>query len=53
MSFYYVMTASVDCTIGNGCEESCAVIDGVEMCYCLSGYQLDTDAITCLGTLYT
>ena len=43
------ITANTDCTIGNGCTQGCAIIDGVEICYCLSGYQLSADAISCLG----
>ena len=45
----YISAANVDCTIGSNCVQGCAVVGGVERCYCLSGYQSDIDDITCLG----
>lgn len=50
MSCLFIIAAAVDCSISNNCTQGCAVVDDVEMCYCFHGYQLDTDAISCLGT---
>ena len=46
---YKSIIGNTDCTIGNHCAQGCAIVNGIEMCYCLSGYQLSTDGISCLG----
>ena len=46
----YIIAADVDCTVRSDCAQGCAVVGGVEMCYCLPGYQFNVDAINCLGT---
>ena len=48
----FTNVAGVACTIDNNCTEGCTVVDDVEICYCLSGYQLDTDDISCLGMCF-
>ena len=45
----YIITANAGCLVGGNCEQGCALVNGVGQCFCLSGYQLDTDAINCLG----
>ena len=53
--YYFVLvftSAVVSCADNGGCADSCAVIDGVEQCFCPSGFVLNRfDQQTCLGKL--
>ena len=41
--------AVAPCTMNN-CSQSCANINGKETCFCMAGYQLGIDNVSCLGT---
>ena len=49
--FFIVFTlADVPCADNGGCSGSCAVIDGVEQCFCPTGFVLNKfDEQTCVG----
>ena len=40
--------ADVNCTDDN-CTQGCAIIDGMETCFCERGFKLDGDNATCIG----
>ena len=40
--------ADIPCTMDN-CSQGCANISGEDICFCIPGYQLDTNNITCSG----
>ena len=43
-------SANVSCADNGGCSDSCAVIDGVEQCFCPTGFVLNRfDEQTCVG----
>ena len=52
--FLIVFTlADVPCADNGGCSGSCAVIDGVEQCFCPTGFVLNKfDEQTCVGKLW-
>ena len=37
------------CSSGNGCDQQCIVVNGVDQCSCDIGYQLTGDGSTCIG----
>ena len=47
-------TAEVPCAGNGGCSDSCAVIDGLEQCFCPSGFVLNRfDKQACVGKLFS
>ena len=49
ITIFYV--AEYPCSTVTDCSQSCANISGRETCFCMSGYQLDIDDITCSGMI--
>ena len=47
--YFLFYLASINCT-GDNCTQGCALISGIEVCFCLPGFQLDENNMTnCLG----
>ena len=47
-----VLTAANQACASNGCSGTCAVIDGVQQCFCPTGFVLNRfDQQTCIGKM--
>ena len=47
-TLFYIYIADVPCNVDN-CSQGCANINGTETCFCMPGYQLNMDNVTCSG----
>ena len=50
--FLLFLAADVSCST-SVCEQVCAVIDGIETCFCEAGYEIASDNTTCMGEYLT
>ena len=46
--YFNLYAAAVNCS-SNNCAQGCANINGNNVCFCVPGYQLNMDNVTCSG----
>ena len=50
---FLLMAADVPCADNSGCSHSCGVIDGMEQCFCPTGFVLNRfDSQACIGMFF-
>ena len=50
IAIFITCVAEVFCT-GHNCSQDCVNINGAELCFCMPGYQLNMDNVTCSGMI--